>query len=32
LERGDHKELLARDGAYAQMWALQQEEAEHAVA
>jgi ATP-binding cassette, subfamily B, heavy metal transporter len=33
LERGSHKELLARDGAYAQMWALQQqEEAEHAPA
>ena len=32
-ERGTHKELLDRDGAYAQMWALQQqEEAEHAVA
>jgi ATP-binding cassette subfamily B protein len=33
VERGTHKELLGRDGAYAQMWALQQqEEAEHAVA
>jgi ATP-binding cassette, subfamily B, heavy metal transporter len=33
LERGTHRELLARDGAYAQMWALQQqEEAEHAAA
>ena len=33
VERGTHKELLDRDGAYAQMWALQQqEEAEHAVA
>jgi ATP-binding cassette subfamily B protein len=33
VERGTHRELLARDGAYAQMWALQQqEEAEHAVA
>jgi ATP-binding cassette subfamily B protein len=33
IECGTHRELLARDGAYAQMWALQQqEEAEHAVA
>jgi ATP-binding cassette subfamily B protein len=33
VERGSHRELLARDGAYAQMWALQQqEEAEHAPA
>jgi ATP-binding cassette subfamily B protein len=33
VERGTHRELLARDGAYAQMWALQQqEEAEHATA
>ncbi len=24
LERGSHRELLARDGRYAQMWALQQ--------
>src|SRR5258705_1159219 len=32
VERGTHRQLLARDGgAYAQMWALQQqEEAEHA--
>ena len=31
VERGTHRELLERDGAYAQMWALQQqEEAEHA--
>jgi ABC-type transport system involved in Fe-S cluster assembly fused permease/ATPase subunit len=30
-ERGTHRELLEREGAYAQMWALQQqEEAEHA--
>ncbi len=28
LERGSHAELLARGGAYAQMWALQQEERE----
>ena len=33
MERGTHKELLSREGAYAQMWALQQqEEAEQAVA
>jgi ABC-type transport system involved in Fe-S cluster assembly fused permease/ATPase subunit len=28
LERGGHAELLARGGAYAQMWRLQQEERE----
>ena len=28
LERGGHAELLAKAGAYAQMWALQQEERE----
>ena len=26
IERGAHRELLAREGAYAQMWALQQQE------
>ncbi|MFH1602998.1 MAG: ATP-binding cassette domain-containing protein, partial [Pseudomonadota bacterium] len=26
IERGDHRELLDRNGAYAQMWALQQQE------
>jgi ATP-binding cassette subfamily B protein len=32
VERGTHRELLERDGAYAQMWALQQqEEAEQAA-
>ena len=28
VERGTHRELLDRGGAYAQMWALQQEESE----
>ena len=32
VERGRHAELLARDGAYARMWALQQEEREEAAA
>jgi ATP-binding cassette subfamily B protein len=33
VERGTHRELLEREGAYAQMWALQlQEEAESAAA
>jgi ATP-binding cassette subfamily B protein len=27
IERGAHRDLLARNGAYAQMWALQQQEA-----
>jgi ATP-binding cassette, subfamily B, heavy metal transporter len=26
VERGTHAELLARSGAYAEMWALQQQE------
>jgi ABC-type transport system involved in cytochrome bd biosynthesis fused ATPase/permease subunit len=26
VERGTHDQLLLRDGAYAQMWALQQRE------
>jgi ABC-type transport system involved in Fe-S cluster assembly fused permease/ATPase subunit len=26
IERGPHRELLARDGSYAQMWAMQQQE------
>jgi len=29
IERGTHRELLETGGAYARMWALQQEEAEH---
>ncbi len=32
LERGRHEALLARGGAYAEMWALQQAEAEEALA
>jgi len=28
VERGNHRELLERNGAYAQMWALQQQEEE----
>lgn len=28
-ERGTHSELLAREGTYARMWALQQDEARH---
>ena len=31
VERGSHAELLARNGRYAQMWALQQSGAEEAV-
>ncbi len=31
VERGTHRELLALDGQYAQMWALQQQEEESAV-
>jgi ATP-binding cassette subfamily B protein len=27
VERGTHRALLERNGAYAQMWALQQQEA-----
>ena len=27
IERGSHRELLDRNGAYAQMWALQQQQA-----
>jgi ATP-binding cassette subfamily B protein len=26
IERGTHRELLAQQGMYAQMWALQQQE------
>jgi len=29
VERGSHRELLARSGAYARMWSLQQEAAAH---
>ena len=28
VERGSHRELLEKSGAYAQMWALQQQEEE----
>ena len=31
IERGTHRELLERGGAYAEMWALQQEEAARSV-
>jgi ATP-binding cassette subfamily B protein len=30
VERGTHRELLAQQGVYAQMWALQQQEARQA--
>jgi ABC-type multidrug transport system fused ATPase/permease subunit len=30
LERGNHNELLARGGRYAEMWALQQQSSETA--
>ncbi|GAB1413878.1 hypothetical protein MASR1M97_26140 [Candidatus Desulfobacillus denitrificans] len=32
VERGTHRALLERGGAYAQMWALQQQEEEAEVA
>jgi ATP-binding cassette, subfamily B, heavy metal transporter len=32
VERGTHRSLLESDGAYARMWALQQEQAEHEAA
>ena len=32
IERGSHRELLERGGAYAEMWALQQQEEGGAVA
>jgi ATP-binding cassette subfamily B protein len=32
IERGTHRELLERAGAYAQMWALQQQEEAKPVA
>jgi ATP-binding cassette subfamily B protein len=32
VERGHHRDLLARDGIYARMWALQQSEAEQDAA
>ena len=31
VERGHHRELLARDGLYAAMWARQQEAAREAA-
>ena len=31
VERGRHRELLDKEGAYAQMWALQQQQKEDAV-
>jgi ATP-binding cassette subfamily B protein len=32
VERGTHRDLLAQDGVYAHMWALQAEQAEIEVA
>jgi ATP-binding cassette subfamily B protein len=32
IERGSHRELLALDGSYARMWAMQQSEAEREAA
>ena len=32
VERGSHRELLAQNGVYARLWAMQQEEGVEAVA